>query len=354
MSVLAMAGSLVSCESADEAIKKAFKVDTAEVVFDTAEASEHEVTLNAGYAWAAVVSKDAESWLSVRNGLGEGSSEPQCFHIVAAKNTGAARSGVVTVAMSGTKAHEINVLQAGADGSLDVPETPDTPDTPGELEPEKELLYLHPNAKWKAEGARFAAYFFESDNKWVDMTDEDGDGCFECEKQDGYTNVIFCRMDPAKKENTWDNKWNQTADLKVPVDDKICYVLAEGSDTGEWTAYPPVVSDPEPENPGTEDDFTVCRLVVNVHKDLDWYDKFIYTWDAADTHLTGDWPGMKLSWEKQEGDYHVYFHDFDKSLNGKTINYIINGGQDSGQTKDLTVTLNGAVTTVTVEASDRK
>ena len=38
----------------------------------------------------------------------------------------------------------------------------------------------------------------------------------------------------------------------------------------------------------------------------------------------------------------------------KTINYIINGGQDSGQTKDLTVTLNGAVTTVTVEASDRK
>ena len=65
ISFIALAGSLLSCDSADEAIKKAFKVDTSKVVFNTAEAAEEEVTLNAGYAWTAVVSEDAASWLTV-------------------------------------------------------------------------------------------------------------------------------------------------------------------------------------------------------------------------------------------------------------------------------------------------
>ena len=59
-----------------------------------------------------------------------------------------------------------------------------------------------------------------------------------------------------------------------------------------------------------------------------------------------------MGWVGEEGDYYVYYHHFDKSLNGKTINYIISG--DGGQTKDLTVTLNGADTIVVVEQSDLK
>ena len=41
-------------------------------------------------------------------------------------------------------------------------------------------------------------------------------------------------------------------------------------------------------------------------------------------------------------------------LNGKKIDYIINGGNGSGQTKDKSVTLNGENTTVTIEKADIK
>lgn len=104
-----------------------------------------------------------------------------------------------------------------------------------------------------------------------------------------------------------------------------------------------------PETPA----LTSCKLTIRVNKAITWYDKYIYAWDANDTKLCGDWPGTKTEWDKEDGNYYVYYHNFDASLNGTTINYIINenGG---GQTKDLTVTLNGAETTVIIEASDKK
>lgn len=96
----------------------------------------------------------------------------------------------------------------------------------------------------------------------------------------------------------------------------------------------------------------ICRLTVKVNKAITWYDKYIYSWDAEETKLSGDWPGTKMSWDKEEGDYYIYYYDFPYSLNGTEINYIING--DGEQTNDLKVTLNGAQTTVTIEATDKK
>lgn len=102
--------------------------------------------------------------------------------------------------------------------------------------PEAKKLYLVPNANWKIDNARFAAYFYGSGEKWVGMTDEDGDGIYECELPEGYPNVIFCRMNPGTTDNNWDNKWNQTADLTVPTDGTNCYTVPEGSwDNGEGT-----------------------------------------------------------------------------------------------------------------------
>ena len=98
----------------------------------------------------------------------------------------------------------------------------------------------------------------------------------------------------------------------------------------------------------------MCRLTVKVNKTIDWYDKYLYTWDASDNKLTGDWPGTKMEWLGEEGDYYMYYYDLPYSLNGTTINYIINGGNGSGQTTDLTVTLDGENTTVTVESSAKK
>lgn len=97
---------------------------------------------------------------------------------------------------------------------------------------------------------------------------------------------------------------------------------------------------------------TACKLTIKVNKAVTWYDKYVYAWDASATH-TAAWPGTKAEWDKEEGDYYVYYHNFDASLNGATINYIINDG-GSAQTKDLTVTLSGAETVVVIEATDVK
>ena len=111
--------------------------------------------------------------------------------------------------------------------------------------------------------------------------------------------------------------------------------------------------DTEVELPEVDDPvLTACKLTIKVNKAVTWYDKYIYAWDASST-LTAAWPGTKAEWDKEEGDYYVYYHNFDASLNGATINYIINDG-GSAQTKDLTVTLSGAETVVVIEETDVK
>ena len=90
-------------------------------------------------------------------------------------------------------------------------------------------LYLIPNANWQIDNARFAAYFFGNGELWLDMTDADSDGCYECEIPEGYPSVIFCRMNPNATANNWNNKWNQTADLTVPTDGTNCYTVTEGT-----------------------------------------------------------------------------------------------------------------------------
>ena len=101
-----------------------------------------------------------------------------------------------------------------------------------------------------------------------------------------------------------------------------------------------------------EPEISACRLTIRVNKAIDWYDKYVYAWDASAT-LTAAWPGTKAEWDKEDGDYYVYYHNFDASLNGATINYIINNGSNA-QTNDLTVTLSGAETVVIIESTDVK
>lgn len=79
-----------------------------------------------------------------------------------------------------------------------------------------DLLFLVPNSNWKNADARFAVYFYnDKENKWVDMTDTNGDGIYEVEKPSDYHTAIFCRMNPSVAANIWDNKWNQTGDMKI-------------------------------------------------------------------------------------------------------------------------------------------
>lgn len=249
------------------------------------------------------------------------------------------------------------------------------------------VVYLNPGA-WNSDSPRFEAYFFGNGEAWATMADTDNDGVFEASVPTGMTNVIFVRMDPNKPEHSWDSKWNQTDDLSL-TEGNNCFTFGSwgqdgANDSGTWSLYTPSTTpipdpnptpDPDPTpDPGTDPDPTpdptpdpgtgeepnhgtggeeiaACKLTVKVNKTITWYDKYIYSWDG-NGEILGTWPGTKLGWVGEEGDYYVYYHHFDKSLNGKTINYIISG--DGGQTKDLTVTLNGADTIVVVEQSDLK
>lgn len=146
---------------------------------------------------------------------------------------------------------------------------------------------------------------------------------------------------------------------------KVSTATVSVSPESIYTAFTPEISDWVADNDlnFSQDDeevvlpeepvLTACKLTIRVNKAISWYNKYIYAWDANETQLAGAWPGTKTEWDKEDGDYYVYYHNFDASLNGKTINYIINGNGD-GQTKDLTVTLNGENTTVTIEESDKK
>ena len=110
--------------------------------------------------------------------------------------------------------------------------------TPTAGEDTASTLYLKPNSNWTKDGARFAAYFFGNGETWVSMTDEDGDGIYECEVPTGYAQVIFCRMNPNAPENNWNNKWNQTSDLTIPSDGTNLYTVKDGTwdkGAGTWS-----------------------------------------------------------------------------------------------------------------------
>ncbi len=89
-------------------------------------------------------------------------------------------------------------------------------------------VYFKPNSNWAQANARFAAYFWnESGDMWVNLdatTINEESGFYTCTTPKGYSNIIFCRMNPDVADNTWENKWNQSADLTVPTNKNIIYI----------------------------------------------------------------------------------------------------------------------------------
>ena len=84
-------------------------------------------------------------------------------------------------------------------------------------------IYLTINSNWGNDGARFAACFSKDGNEsWIDLTETDYDGIYSGLIPAGdWTNVTFCRMNPAKPANSWDNKWNQTNSQRKQFDQRM-------------------------------------------------------------------------------------------------------------------------------------
>ena len=128
-----------------------------------------------------------------------------------------------------------------------ITESIDEPELPPDILTTPSTLYLLPNFNWNSDYAAFAAYFYNTDgeNTWVSMTDSNGDGVYEAAVPEGMTSLIFCRMDPAAAEPSWDSKWNQSDDITIPTDGTDLFVMSQdtwGKDTenpwaGAWETY---------------------------------------------------------------------------------------------------------------------
>ena len=145
------------------------------------------------------------------------------------------------------------------------------------------VLTLKPNSDWLRANARFAAYFFGNGEKWENMTADSTGTVYTVTAPEGYSNVIFCRMNPATTANNWNNKWNQTSNLNVSDGVGNAYVITGWDNSGKWTTYT-APTEAATEAPVTfANHFTVDITQVMNQERGTWY---IWTWD--DTHA-GTW-----------------------------------------------------------------
>ncbi|MBR5862609.1 MAG: hypothetical protein IKZ08_04685 [Bacteroidales bacterium] len=228
-------------------------------------------------------------------------------------------------------------------------------------------IYLQPNSNWLEADARFAAYFWQSGKSevWVDLVKDANESLYKCDVPVGYTNVIFTRMNPASSANSWDNKWNQTADLVVPTDDKVCYVITPNTwdNDGYWTVYPTAdpTPDPTPEpdpdptpepdpdptpepdpdptpepdptpDPGTGDGEETEPEQVRIYLSTAWGWPYIWCWDSngAQIFAGASWPGTKYHGE--ENGY--YYWNVPEAYIGQTVNLLAVKEDQSEQTSD--------------------
>ena len=198
------------------------------------------VTLNAADGF--LVRKPSTDWAD-KYGAG-GVNYIKANHYIETAKEGAdmcvEASGVYDVYFNYSN-HNLYVVEAGADYTTAVKQTV-SGEEPKQEEPEvtDKVVYLKPSNNWKESGARFAIYVWGAapGEKWVSMTDC-GDGTYKAFLPEGYDygcNIIFCRMNPNTSANNWNNKWNQTSDLKTPTDGKNMYTVTEGTwDNGGGT-----------------------------------------------------------------------------------------------------------------------
>ncbi len=174
-----------------------------------------------------------------------------------------------------------------------------------------DVVYFVASSNWAEADARFAVYFFNSnDNAWESMTKVDGeDSLYEVTLPDGdWTNLIFCRMNPDTTDNNWENAWNQTADLAFE-DGCNCFTINEGEWTGAngtWSVYTPSVEEP---------DTSYTVYFVDYPDNFDTV--YAYAFNIAEEAPVA-YPGteMTLTGESSADGGLVYTTTFDKEYEG--------------------------------------
>ena len=191
-------------------------------------------------------------------------------------------------------------------------------------------LYLKPNSNWTKDGARFAAYFFGNGEKWVSMTKSAATGIYEVSVPAGFPYVIFCRMYPGNTANNWNNKWNQTGDLKIPTDGKDLFTVPAGAwdvSTSVWSVLADCavkghnfvsnkcsvcdvpICDINGHNYTSGDTCSVCsaQRYMNIYFRNEWFwsDVRIHFWGTK-SDMGTEYPGVLMTDHGNDGAYDYY------------------------------------------------
>ncbi len=187
-------------------------------------------------------------------------------------------------------------------------------------------VYFRPASTWEGEGITFAAWIWATDGNgaWYAMSDSDADGIYEVSFPKELDNIIFTSMNG---DTDWDNKVNQTADLKVPADGNNAY---DGA-TDTWMTLEDLKGSDAPSLP--EGARTINILCVNPG----WETANLYGWEAATSF---SWPGIAATGTATLGEKEYFYWSLEAANWGKTPGLIFNNG--SVQTVDITgTTLDG-------------
>ena len=235
-----------------------------------------------------------------------------------------------------------------------------------DLSTQPSIIYVKCDG-WKADNARFAAYFYGTEETWVNMTDADKDGVYEVVNNKKNKHVIFCRMTPDNNENKWENKWNQSADLEIPTTTYLNYWTVTSTDdvwnnpTGKWMML--IGSGDNSEALAAADGQTVADVYVNRSFDASQLYTIALPFDLSDaltkTHFGNTVSVIKfVQLDKDENDDLVLL--FDEALGmaaGKPYvitpsvsvdGFVVNDVDIKNTVNNITQTTTGA--SVTMEA----
>ena len=170
-------------------------------------------------------------------------------------------------------------------------------------------------------------------------------GIYKCNVPAGYDKMIFVRFNPEGSTSDWNNKWGQTEDLSVPVDEKVCYVLNAGfwdkeggQSGGSWQEYTPG-TEPEnpdtPDTPDTPDNPETKEVRIYIQHNWDW-NYGLWCWLSDDSQIfTGNqWPGKRPDGvETKDGKTYSYWTVPAEHV-GKTVSLLITDAKDDWSSHD--------------------
>ena len=87
------------------------------------------------------------------------------------------------------------------------------------------------------------------------------------------------------------------------------------------------------DNTGDNGDENTYKLYLN--NEDDWDKVFVYAWDAADEKPLGNWPGTEMTEKETVEGVEYFVYTLSSELNGKTINFLFNNGNNGKQTADI-------------------